>query len=423
MKNTIVFLGILMFGFSVIEAAEIDLPERVDNAAIHYWAAVALLPRAQTQEEIDAIEFIEGDSQKLPPAALEREELVIELLRKNKDSMRELHEGSLKADCNFDLAYEKGPDMLLNHLVHMRIITRHALAVAKLHEMEGQPEQAVEIHGDVLRMAAHLDEDKLLISGLVGTAIVSMALNDVEGFLSRQPDEEAIELLLGRVSRIPAKPFNVAEYIRAEALIWGDWGIRTLPTELDGSPGPGAEHFVPSQPWKIEPEKREEAVRKWVEEYRRVMSEFAANLEKPYQEARVAIREQEKTWESPEAKMKNPLISLVLPAVSRAADSLTLPEAKLGMCRILCAASLVKARSGKYPKAIDELAEFFPDGFPVDPFTGKGYTYRLEDGMPYIRCNPPEELWEKRSGIYEFGLSRRLREDEEALKKFTSEKE
>ncbi len=416
-----VALAITVFLTTPLTAAEIELPERVDNAAIHYWAAVALLPRAQTQEEIDAIEFIEGDLQKLPPAALEGKELVIGLLRKNKDSMRELREGALKTVSNFDLAYEDGPAMLLSHLMHMRTLTWHALAVALLHQYEGEAEKAIEIYGDLVKMAAHLDQDKNLISGLLGCAIVAMTTQEIEGFLSREPDGDASELLLKAIDEVPAKPLDIADSVRAEAQVSGDWYLRTLPSkadelvEISGISGKILTGLSASE--------KEQLVKQWIAEYRKVLNEFAAALQAPYWQTRHVIQAMEKSCQdaNSEHAQRSPLIPLFVPALSRAADQFALPEAKLAMCRILCAASLLKARTGKYPEAISELAEFFPDGLPLDPFTGKDYTYRLEGGMPYIRCNPPDELWKKRPSNYECGLSRRLREDGEALKKYRAE--
>ncbi len=197
MKRNVIFsLAMTAALLTSAFAAEVEFPERVDNAAIHYWAAVALLPRPENQEEIDAIKFIEDKLPSLPPAALEGKEVACELLRKHKDSMRELHEGASKSLSDFDLDYGKGNDLDLPHLRCLRDLAKHALSVAKLHEMEGHPESAAEIYGDLLAMVAHLDEDKLLLSGFVGWAVTSMTANGIEGFLSREPAEKAIEILL-----------------------------------------------------------------------------------------------------------------------------------------------------------------------------------------------------------------------------------
>ena len=73
MKRNVIFsLAMTAALLTSAFAAEVEFPERVDNAAIHYWAAVALLPRPENQEEIDAIKFIEDELPSLPPAGCVR---------------------------------------------------------------------------------------------------------------------------------------------------------------------------------------------------------------------------------------------------------------------------------------------------------------------------------------------------------------
>ncbi len=199
-----------------------------------------------------------------------------------------------------------------------------------------------------------------------------------------------------------------------------DWCIRTLPTRPDAVGGGGSDDAVALLLRKLEPPTRKLVVSKWVEDYQLVMNKFADMLEKPHWQARVAVKEEEQNIVEEMSvfkALKNPLILYMMPSSPTVADIFATHQAKLDMCRIICAAALVNARTGRYPQSITELGEFFPQGFPVDPFTGKDYTYRLEDGMPYVQCNAPEDLWERNSRRYQLSLSKGIQEDADALKK------
>ena len=111
----LVFLAVLARGEEAF-----SLPERTENAALHYWKAVALLAEPVAAEEIEALQFIEGDLQDLPPRALQDRPVVQALLDRDAEAMRALHEGASKPRCNFDLDYEKGPALELPHLAVRR---------------------------------------------------------------------------------------------------------------------------------------------------------------------------------------------------------------------------------------------------------------------------------------------------------------
>ena len=166
------------------------LPPRPDNAAIDYLLAVAHLERAKTEADIKAITFIEGDFEKLPPAALKARPDVAEFLKEEAEvggPIINIHVGAGKPMCQFDVAWEEGPNARLPHLGPMRNLARHAIAVAKYHEFTGHPEKAAAIYADVARMSAHMAEEPLLISGFVALAVNGMNVRAVEGFLASDP--------------------------------------------------------------------------------------------------------------------------------------------------------------------------------------------------------------------------------------------
>ena len=402
---------------------EFRLPPRSDNAAINYLLAAALLKQPATPADMKAQEVIEEKIWKLPPKALSECPEVVTLLDADLSragAVNVVHQGAGKPRCAFDVDWEAGPSANLQHLSLMRKLARRCIAAAKCAEFKGESLRAAEICGDVMRMAAHLAEEPLIISGLVGAAVLDVAASEAEGLLARDPGVEAAEKLLSILQGVPARPFPLDIYFRSEAEIFGGWYERNLKTAAEDiagmADGPDAAPMIE----RISAGKPEDLLN-WIRGYREFMDQLAEAARGPYWESASRAAELMAKVGGDAAK-DNPLLTTLVPSLSKCQEQFATAEARLGMMKLLCAAQLHKEKTGHYLAALDELSRYFPDDrLPKDPFTGKAFVYTLVEGLPRIECQPPEELKQQRPGRFHFDLARRRAEDAPALEQFLRE--
>jgi len=388
------------------------LPARPDNAAINYLLAAARLERPKSEGEVKGIEFVEGDFQKLPPAALRQTpgtDLFLEREADELGPMFNMHVGAGKPLCRFDVEWEAGPNAVLPHLGVMRNLARHAIAVAKYHEFSGQPEKAAVIYADLTRMAAHMAEEPMFISGLVAVAVNGMNVHAAEGFLAANPPPEAIRQLRAGLARVPDRSFPIDRWLLVDGKIFGDW-FEKHPEGYEGLTLKDRAN-------------KEELLR----EYRENVRKLADLAREPYFKSGEAVNAMwARTWEHitetvDDPAKDNPLMREVFLPLEGAQLRCSLGEAYLRMLRILVAAALYKTETGAYPDTLDKLDKYFSNGLPKDPFTGKSFIYRLKEGLPRIESDAPQaarsaKLYKAEWALLDLGLRRQ--KDAEALKAF-----
>src|SRR5262245_10487714 len=135
-------------------------------ATVFYTANPDMMKKA---EEVD-IAQVGFDKAKAPAVFLEASELIA----KNGDqAVTGLLEASRLSKCDFELAMEKGIMVLMPHLGKMRGAVRLLRVDARRHLLDGDPTGAAERLGAMVRMGRHATNDHILISALVGAAIVN----------------------------------------------------------------------------------------------------------------------------------------------------------------------------------------------------------------------------------------------------------
>lgn len=140
-----------------VELTAREIPS--DNAAPTYWQAFAVLPDAPDAKDDAAMARWVTDAE---PA--------LKLLRT----------AAAKRDCDWELDYGKGPELVLPHLGKARALANAALARAKRALATKTNESADEAAADlaaVLHLSRHLSADPLLISQLVRVALEKQALD------------------------------------------------------------------------------------------------------------------------------------------------------------------------------------------------------------------------------------------------------
>lgn len=149
------------------------------NAALGYLSADTNLPRQLGQ----AIQDIDWD--KVPTSAGgEIPESFAKAAKVYADGCAAAVETALLAStrdrCDFELEYEGGVAMLMPHLGRMRHLTRTLRFDARQELIAGRPAKAAARVGAMFRMAAHVSNDRILISTLVSNAISAMATQEAE---------------------------------------------------------------------------------------------------------------------------------------------------------------------------------------------------------------------------------------------------
>lgn len=192
-----------------------------DNAAVWYQQAIDL-QRRLSPKDLDLIYSIDWDhpptSQQL--AALAKARPILELMRK----------GSQRQYSDFNLNYEDGMEILLPHLGSMRTITKIAHAEIVADVQQGRNDLAVDRMQSLIRMTSHLNDDRILISSLVGRAVYDLADRDIQAGLDRGiiTGNESAHLASALASLDQADPFGVVEAIATEQFIFSDWMERNF---------------------------------------------------------------------------------------------------------------------------------------------------------------------------------------------------
>ena len=143
-----------------------------------------------------------------------------------------------------------------------------------------------------------------------------------------------------------------------------------------------------------------------------LLKRLGAAMGGPYyavnERVRAVARAQEEYVKTQREKgtLSGALCGMVLPVLWNVHVRAARTEAHTAGLWLLAAACVEHAETGRYPSALKSLGKYFPEGLPKDPFTGKDFAYRLEEGLPTAECrgDAPEEK-RRRPEIYVFSLS------------------
>lgn len=197
-------------------------PADASNAAVRYWSATTRLENLWRHDDA-ARDAIQNAAQGAPSDATMT--AARDALATVVDERNALVQASRAERCDFELDRTKGPEMLLAHLAPMRLAARMLVADARVRLADGDAPGAAESLAAALRMAAHLRQDRVMISNLVGIAIFRMA-SDAAVDAARagalgQPERDAIARELARFDG--ADPFGLADAIHAERELFVGW--------------------------------------------------------------------------------------------------------------------------------------------------------------------------------------------------------
>ncbi|MBI4612472.1 MAG: hypothetical protein HY720_02575 [Planctomycetes bacterium] len=361
-----------------VSAQETPFPEP-DNAALDYW-------RAFSQMSEPADDLAEAVSDVVRGEAAYDDARLGEYLAANQAALAEFEKGARLDRCDFGLRYEEGPAILLPHLAKARSLARLAILDGKRAESHGKWGQAFDRYLATVRLARHMDQDRILISTLVAISLSGLAFDAVAGALDRAPEDADLLRRLGtELALLDGHVVNAAAAVRMEGRAFSAY-FRSVPPEQiardAGLLGPGGtddEETIQklARDLGVDPEtlKSEKFWSEGLDDYEKWVAAVADLLEKPWHESRERLQELE---DEAAAKTSHPFLKLLAPALVKVADRAAEIAVKVRMVRVLAALALARAEGGTLPESLDGIE------FATDPAAGKPFVWRREEGAAVL---------------------------------------
>jgi hypothetical protein len=184
------------------------------NAALRYWGAFQFLPQAK--EDLELLENWEYAP--LDDAA--------KRVLRSHVAEQYLQQGAQCAECNWGLNYDEGPALHIPQAGKALALARLACLDARYKFDQKQPRAAVDELCDVLAMARHLAQDKILISLLVRYRIEGMAITVLAAHL-KELDEAMLARLEQRLGGLP-RATSIVDSLTGERLCFIGWALRRI---------------------------------------------------------------------------------------------------------------------------------------------------------------------------------------------------
>jgi hypothetical protein len=325
---------------------------------------------------------------------------VLLALSKYDGNRRLLIEAAARPRARFWVNYGAGAGMLLAHLGRVkgsvRYLSFHAIAELK----SGQKETAFQDVKLMFRLSESIRAEPILISQLVRSAVLQLALQPIwEGLAGRQwseADLDAIEGELGKVDLLAdyqlalrgerACNLWAVDYMRRVGIqaldeLTGtgiDGGIQERTTGfLDGEKllGRGVFALMPAG---------------WFDQNKLVSCRMYERYMLPLvdQERRLILPTKVQQAGSMHSELaRSPyrfLAGILLPAVGRAAERFAYTQASVDLARVACGLERYRQASGQFPGTLDALVPKFIGKLPHDVVNGQPLQYRRTDDGQFV---------------------------------------
>jgi hypothetical protein len=269
----------------------------------------------------------------------------------------------------------------LPELRGMRELSRATVIAGRLAQQAERPDVAAGAYLDALAAGAHTGGGPTLIENLVGIAMQDVA---ADALLDLHADPAADELEAAELYaetelafRPPRPPTEALQFERAMALdvlqraaiVDPDTGAATLDIDVL------AEQFSWDDPERAAENRLRFAaiadvpIDDQVAIINRRYDRLTNALELPYAEARAQIAEVERELESPDA---NPLLTILMPSISRYHFVHTRHEAKRRAALLVAELRTYRQTHGRYPASLAALGSA---AAATDPFTDAPFVY------------------------------------------------
>jgi hypothetical protein len=351
------------------------------NAAFVYQHAFIHLPSGI--EEMEISWALTGKrplvipAESLPPRVTWAD--VERIMGEHQEAVDLLKEAAGLPECHFPVNWEAGEAALFPHLGMIHSSARFLDAKAVFDARRGQNAEAISDVETTLRMADQISAEPTLIAQLVRYACQVIALRSLNQVMEICPLDEAqsgeMYRLLAKIDQ--TKPFvRAMKGLRCEGL-WIFDTLRKRPRFLPQMSPEITSVGGKSRAWSLLGPlfllwrailNKDEAF------YLRYMERQIRASSLPYPEVYRQLQDL-----SDERAPKYAIVTrVVTPFFSQASAKSGEALATIGLAQWGLAINVFQIREGRWPKSLDEVRRALGWKLPVDPFSGKGFVYRLE---------------------------------------------
>jgi hypothetical protein len=254
------------------------------------------------------------------------------------------------------------------------------VAEGQLAEREGRLDAAARSYLDCLRFGGEIQRGGLLIHGLVGVAIQSMARGKLEDLADRLPAPTA-----ARAAREMAACESDAVPYAAILAGEGDAGLRSI-YEILRAPGGWARFVAASRTTPRGP-------REWLEDLEFSLTPKTTMIRnyQEYMDAQVANARRPYYAPAPvPAEPKDPLNRVILPVFSGARFVFALRDARSRIVQTRLACRVYLLERGSPPPDLKALVPRYLPSVPPDPFSPNPLVYRGTGGRIVVYSRGPD---------------------------------
>lgn len=356
-----------------IEPVELNdwYPTPEVNAADVYLRAFAAFPfdhEVEGYENIPIVtsmedEFVLGD-----PLDPEMAEHIEDYLAHYSETIPLLEEAALIEACRYTGDYREGINLLLPHLGQLRRSARVLQLQSILDHDRGDHDLAAQRCITILGVARSLDNEPLLISGLVNISIQALAYEQIEMLVSSGKLSDArLRELKDAIEPIDLDRIMLRAMVGERCSIHGYFeNTELLSTLFTSSTAIGQMSIVGLRTSGLLDIDHSSALD--------LMQDYVAFTENP-------------AWPTPpeleDIENRVPRICvvtrMVIPAITSCFRTSRQAEARRRATLIGIAVERFRQKYGNIPAQISDLAPEFLDAVPADPFDGQLFRYRIED--------------------------------------------
>ena len=271
-----------------------------------------------------------------------------------------------------ELDYSKGYAMELSHLAKLRTFARLLAADAVVASARGDYGETVQDLDAIMKLANAVGEEPIFFSQLVRVAITGILYANVSQTIPVENlSPEQVDQLL-QITADAGGRNGFANSFSGEGLMGLETfdDIRSGELMRTGEPSVSIDDFfmqfygsILARPFLYMDQ----------EAYADIMERMTDAMERPFYEAKP---EMDRLTNEIENLPRTRVISrILLPALTRAAETQAQNEAQLGLMRLGLAVELYHDQIGEYPQTLEDVAPTVGGEIPLDPFTGMPFVY------------------------------------------------
>jgi hypothetical protein len=307
-------------------------------------------------------------------------------LAREASALKLLRQAAAMPSCYFEHDYGRlSISMTIPELWHFRQGARILALDAICGAGDGNYRQSVADMNAMFLMSEHIGSEPLLVSELVAIDVDEVAIESLQAIIANFPIPVG-ELATLRISG------NVSFRVLFQRGLRGEEALRLATYDDVGSGRMQISEINGAhRPWFADPA-ISSAYRVFMlgsdlAAHRRFTAEMDNASRMPFWQARERLRQ---LGQEVRANPGGVLTAILLPAVANMMERAAAADARRDVARLGLALYAYRARNGRFPAELNELAPEFIAAVPLNPFDGKPMTLRRTNGGVTVDSSAPE---------------------------------